>query len=318
MSKHICGMTYDVAIVGGGPAGLAAAVYASSEGLSSVVIEKNQWGGQVRTSSKIENYTGFAEISGPELTVRAMRQAAKFGTKFVKATVAGFDIAHNGDQHRVLYLADGRAAQFRSMVIAAGMSYKKLNIPNLNKFEGTGVFYGSGVIEQANECLAKDVFIVGGANSAGQAAMHLSQFARNVTILIRGTDIRKGMSEYLVKKIEATANIHIWYQSEIIDATGDTFLRSVTINKAGLIIIAECHSVYVFIGAIPATDWVSSLVECDPYGFIKVGGNYETSVAGIFAVGDARAGSVKRVATAIGSGSEVISYIHQYLARGDK
>lgn len=310
MSKHICSTIYDVAIIGGGPAGLAAAVYASSEGLTSVVIEKNRWGGQARTSSKIENYTGFPEISGPELTTRSVRQAAKFGTKFLNAEVIGFD---TGDDHRHLYLADGRSIAFRSMVIAAGMRYKKLPIDNLNKFEGSGVFYGSGVIEQANQCYARDVFVVGGANSAGQAAMHLSQFAHSVNILIRGYDVRKSMSEYLVRKIENTHNIHIWYGSEIVDAKGDSFLESVSVKMGDHIDYFACHSVYVFIGAVPSTDWVSHLVECDEYGFIKVDGAYQTNVPGIFAVGDVRSGSVKRIATAVGSGSEVVSYIHRYL-----
>ncbi len=313
MSKHICSVSYDVAIVGGGPAGLAAAVYASSEGLSTLVIEKNRWGGQARTSSKIENYTGFPEISGPELTARSVRQAAKFGTKFLSGTVTGFDIVCNGDEHRHLHLEDGRTIGFRSLVIAAGMSYKRLPIDNLNRFIGNGVYYGSGVIEQANECYAKDVFVVGGANSAGQAAMHLSQFARQVNILIRGDNIRKSMSEYLVRKIEQTANIRIWYHSEIVNATGNVKLDTVTVVNNGAVLIAECHSVYVFIGAIPATEWVSSIVACDAYGFIIVDGGYQTNIAGVFAVGDARSGSVKRIATAVGSGSEVISYVHRYL-----
>lgn len=313
MSKHICSATYDVAIVGGGPAGLASAVYASSEGLSTLIIEKNRWGGQARTSSNIENYTGFPEISGPELTARSVRQAAKFGTKFINGNVVGFDITKNGDEHRYLRLEDGRTIAFRSMVIAAGMNYKKLPIPELNKFEGTGVFYGSGVIEQANECYAKDVFVVGGANSAGQAAMHLSQFARSVIILIRGDNIRKSMSEYLVRKIEQTPNISIWYHSEIISASGDDSLQAVIINNAGAIYVGKCHSVYIFIGAVPSTEWVSCLVECDDRGFIKVDGSYQTNVPGIFAVGDARSGSVKRIATAVGSGSEVVSHIHRYL-----
>jgi thioredoxin reductase (NADPH) len=315
-SKHFCTTPYDVAIVGAGPAGLAAAVYASSEGLSTIIVDKGRWGGQARTSSMIENYTGFPQISGPELTARAVQQAAKFGTKFIRAQVTGFDIIRNGDEHRHLHLLDGRTIQFRSLVIAAGMSYKKLPIEKLNRYEGSGVFYGTGVIEQANACLAKDVFVVGGANSAGQAAMHLSQFARTVTILIRGTDIRKSMSEYLVKKLENQPNIRVWYQSEIVDASGNDTLESVTINKAGEIIVAECHSVYMFIGAVPATDWVSHLITCDPYGFITVDGNYQTNVPGIFAVGDARANSIKRVAVAVGSGSEVVSHIHRYLAQG--
>lgn len=314
MSKHICSQIYDVAIVGGGPAGLAAAVYASSEGLKTLVIERQRWGGQARTSSLIENYTGFPAISGPELTARAVRQAAKFGTKFIAGNVTGFDIVSNGDDHRHLLLEDGRTIAFRSLIIAAGMSYKKLPIPNLNKFEGSGVFYGSGVIEQANECYARDVFVIGGANSAGQAAMHLSQFANNVTILIRGDDIRKSMSEYLVKKIEDTPNIRIWTRSEITDASGYDKLYEVHIDRDGDPIIVPCHSVYIFIGAIPATNWVNHLVDCDDYGFIKVDTSYQTSVAGIFAVGDARSGSVKRIATAVGSGSEVVSHIHKYLA----
>lgn len=314
MSKHICSMTYDVAIVGGGPAGLASAVCASSEGLSTLVIERNRWGGQARTSNKIENYTGFPEISGPELTARAVRQAAKFGTKFISGNVIGFDIACNGSDHRHLHLEDGRTIAFKSMVIAAGMSYKKLDIPELNAHEGSVVFYGSGVIEQADHCLGKSVFVVGGANSAGQAAMHLSQFAHNVIILIRGDDIRKSMSEYLVRKIENTPNIEVWTRSQVVDAHIAKNWREIIVDKAGMLVIAECHSVYVFIGAVPPTDWVSCLVDCDEYGFIKVDGSYQTSVKGIFAVGDARSGSIKRVATAVGSGSEVVHHIHRYLS----
>lgn len=311
MSKHICTMTHDVAIVGGGPAGLAAAVYASSEGLRAVVVERNRLGGQARTSSKIENYTGFPEISGPELTARSVRQAAKFGTKFITGDVVSFD---TNDDCRHLHLADGRTIGFRSLIIAAGMRYKRLDIPRLNVFENSGVFYGSGVIGNADACYAKDVFVVGGANSAGQAAMHLSQFARNVIILIRGNDIRKSMSEYLVRKIENTANIEIWTQSAIVNAGGVNQLDYVMVNKNGTIEVKQCHSVYVFIGAVPATEWVSHLVDCDEYGFIKVNAAYETNVPGIYAVGDARSGSVKRIATAVGSGSEVIHHIHRYLA----
>lgn len=312
MSKHICNQIYDVAIVGGGPAGLAAAVYASSEGLSTIVIEKNRWGGQIRNSSMIENYTGFPSISGPELTARAVRQAAKFGTKFLNAAVIGFDTEIT--DHRHIYLEDGRTVGFKSMVIAAGMSYKKLDIPSLNKYEGKGVFYGSGVLEHV--CNAQDVFVVGGANSAGQAAIHFAETAKSVNILIRGDNIRKSMSEYLVRKIEATSNIHVWERSEIIGAGGNDTLATVYIkigNDEDPVYTFNCHSVYVFIGAIPATDWVNHLVDCDDYGFIKVDNTYQTSVIGIYCVGDARSGSVKRVATAVGSGSEVISYVHKYL-----
>lgn len=312
--SRICETVYDVAIIGGGPAGLAAAVYASSEGLATVVIEENRWGGQIRNSSMVENYTGFPEISGPELTARSVRQAAKFGTKFLNARVLGFDTCI-ADQHRHLYLRDGRTIGFKSMVIATGMTYKKLDIPTLNKFEGNGVYYGSNVLDTAHACLSKDVFVVGGANSAGQAAVHLAETAKTVNILIRGNNIRKSMSEYLVRKIENTANIFVWKECEIIDAAGSDMLESITVRfNPDDIITFACHGVYIFIGAIPATHWVNHLIDCDDYGFIKVDNTYQTSVRGIYAVGDVRAGSVKRVATAVGSGSEVISYIHKYLA----
>lgn len=302
--------TYDVAIVGGGPAGLAAAIYASSEGLRAVVIEKHRLGGQIRTSSNVENYTGFPSISGPELTARSVQQAAKFGTKFIRGTVIGFNTT---GRPRYLFLSDGRQIAFRSMIIAAGMTYKHLNIPTLNIYEGKGVFYGSGVIEQANQCYSENVIVVGGANSAGQAAMHLSQFAKRVTILLRGNDICKSMSAYLVRKIQNTPNIHIQYNSEIIDATGEDSLRSVTLRTNGEIHILNCHSVYVFIGAIPCTEWVQQLVACDTNGFIKVDSTNQTSLSGIYAVGDAVSGSLKRLAVAVGSGSNVVHYIHQYL-----
>jgi len=307
---------YDVAIVGGGPAGLAASIYASSEGLKAAVINAGPLGGQIRTSSMVENFAGFPKITGPKLIARMVRQSRKFGTTFIDGRVTQFEIVQNGHEHRMLDLDNGTSVHFRSMVIATGMAYKKLAIPSLNQFVDAGVYYGNGVIESADECLAKDVFVVGGANSAGQAALHLAQYARSVTILIRGTDIRKSMSEYLVRKIEKTANIKVWCESEIIGAEGDTILRKVHIRTKNGIVESECHSVYIFIGAIPATGWLNHLVACDAYGFINVTNHYETNVAGIYAVGDVRSESIKRVATAVGSGSEVIAYIHKYLAGG--
>lgn len=312
-NSRICSTIYDVAVVGGGPSGLASAIYAASEGLKTLVIEKQQLGGQIRNSSAVENYMGFPKITGHELTMRAVHQAARFGAIFKKGSVGSFDLEAT-HAHRHLYLDNGEQIGFKSLIIAAGMTYKRLNIPNLDRYEGNGVFYGSNVVENADACWSQDVFVVGGANSAGQAAMHLSQFARSVIILIRGNDIRAGMSEYLVKKIENTPNIQVWTRSQVIDAIGTSTLHEITIKRDHMKVYAPCHSMYVFIGAIPATQWVNHLVKCDDHGFICVDSRYQTNIEGVFAIGDARNSPVKRVAGAVGSGSEVISSVHAYLA----
>ena len=305
-------MLYDVAIIGGGPAGLASAVYAGSEGLSTVVIEANKLGGQAGTSSAIKNYMGFEKISGPQLTARSVRQAKRFGVAFMMDRVMSFDRVGT---ERNLYLASGKEVQYRALVIAAGVQYRMLDIPTLNRYTGESVFYGSGVIEQAKQCAGKDVYIVGGANSAGQAAMHLSKYARSVTILIRSNDIRKGMSEYLVQEIENTSNIAVWTNSSIVNAEGHDSLDHIHVMRDGVECCVVCHSVYVFIGAKPNTEWLQPHIACSNDGYIHVNAQMMTNCDGIFAVGDIRAGSVKRVAGAVGDAAYVMPHIHAYLAR---
>lgn len=300
--------TYDVLICGGGPAGLSAAVYASSEGLSTLVVEANRFGGQAATSSAIKNYMGFEKISGPELAAQSVRQAAKFGTHFKKDTLVQFDDG-------IATFASGDQVGYKALILATGVSYRQLNISTLNRYTGETVFYGSGVIEQAHACTGKTVFVVGGANSAGQAAMYLSQFAAKVILLVRGDNIRKGMSEYLVKEIETNSKIDVWLNSEIVDADDhNNALSHIHVKKDGLELCVECHSVYVFIGAKPSTDWIKDRIECSNDGYVCVNQQYMTNVPGVFAIGDIVAGSIKRVAAAVGAGAIAISYVHQYLA----
>lgn len=277
--------------------------------MKTLVIESNKLGGQIVHSSAIKNYLGFPKISGPKLIARSVRQAKMFGAEFIQGKIVSFD-----KTNYKVYLDDGREYTYRAFVIAAGVSYRMLNIPALNKYTGDKVFYGSGVIDQAQSCKGKDVFIVGGANSAGQAAIHLAQTARTVTILIRGSDIRKAMSEYLAQEVENTSNIAVWTNSEIVDADGHDSLDHIHICKDGITLCIKCHSVYVFIGAKPATEWLQPYIACSTDGYIHVDTCGMTNCTGIFAIGDIVAGSVKRVAAAVGQGSTVVSFIHQYLA----
>ena len=320
--------TCDVAVVGAGPAGLAVAVYTSSEGLSTLVIEREAVGGQAGTSSLIRNFLGFATgISGAELAQRAYQQAWLFGTKYVFAREVFGLRAHGMD--RILTLSDGTEVTARVVVVASGASYRRLGSPGLERFVGAGVFYTTtgGYTEWLRN---KDVFVAGGGNSAGQAVVHLSKNARHVTLLVRGGSL-DSMSDYLVQEIRRRPNVAIRLRTEVVDGEGDGALeRIVLLDRAlGKKETVPAELLFVLIGALPHTEWLDGTVLRDQQGFILTGNRarrgaawridreptrYETSVPGVFAVGDVRAGSVKRVASAVGEGAASVAEIHEYLA----
>ena len=319
---------YDLAILGAGPAGLAAAVYGASEGLHTVVIEQLAIGGQAGTSSLIRNYLGFARgISGGELAHRAWQQALLFGAQFVFTHRAlGFTA---GADHHVVTLDDGSQAVARAVIIATGVTYRRLGIPGLDRFVGTGVFYGAAGVE-APAMAGQEVHVIGGANSAGQAALHLARFAHRVTLLVRGQSLAAGMSDYLVRQLEETPNIDVRLSTRVVDGGGTSHLEAVTLEDVGTRRQKEvpAAAVFVLIGAEPHTDWLRDVVELDERGFVLTGRDipksawprpraplpFETSVAGVFAAGDVRYGSVKRVAGAVGEGSVTVGSVHRYLA----
>jgi thioredoxin reductase (NADPH) len=325
---------YDLIIVGGGPSGLAAAVYGASEGLKTVLIEREAPGGQAGTSSRIENYLGFpAGLSGADLSQRAVAQARRFEVEILTPQeVAEVRVE---DPYRVVRLADGMEISCHALLITTGVSYRKLEVPGVERLAGAGVYYGAAMTE-ALSCKDEDVYIVGGANSAGQAAMYFSQHARKVVILCRSGDLRKGMSEYLVKQIEDTPNIEVRVNSGVAEAFGEDNLERLTIknSKTGEEESASARSLFIFIGAAPKTEWLDGVVERDERGFILSGPDLirdgkrpknwtedrdpyllETSVPGIFVAGDVRYGSVKRVASGVGEGSIAVQFIHRYLAK---
>ena len=325
---------YDLIIVGGGPSGLAAAVYGASEGLKTVLIEREAPGGQAGTSSRIENYLGFpAGLSGADLSQRAVAQARRFEVEILTPQeVAEVRVE---DPYRVVRLADGTEISCHALLITTGVSYRKLEVPGVERLAGAGVYYGAAMTE-ALSCKDEDVYIVGGANSAGQAAMYFSQHARKVVILCRSGDLRKGMSEYLVKQIEDTPNIEVRVNSGVAAAFGEDHLERLTIknSKTGDEETASARSLFIFIGAAPKTEWLDGVVELDERGFILSGPDLirdgkrpknwtedrdpyllETSVPGIFVAGDVRYGSVKRVASGVGEGSIAVQFIHRYLAK---
>jgi thioredoxin reductase (NADPH) len=325
---------YDLIIVGGGPSGLAAAVYGASEGLKTVLIEREAPGGQAGTSSRIENYLGFpAGLSGADLSQRAVAQARRFEVEILTPQeVAEVRVE---DPYRVVRLADGTEISCHALLITTGVSYRKLEVPGVERLAGAGVYYGAAMTE-ALSCKDEDVYIVGGANSAGQAAMYFSQHARKVVILCRSGDLRKGMSEYLVKQIEDIPNIEVRVNSGVAAAFGEDHLERLTIknSKTGDEEIASARSLFIFIGAAPKTEWLDGVVERDERGFILSGPDLirdgkrpknwtedrdpyllETSVPGIFVAGDVRYGSVKRVASGVGEGSIAVQFIHRYLAK---
>jgi thioredoxin reductase (NADPH) len=314
-------LIYDVAVVGAGPSGLAAAVYAASEGLSTIVIEGLAPGGQAGTSSKIENYLGFPTgIGGQQLASRAQLQALKFGVQFAisreTVTVQQVDGIHK------LLLAGGIPVCARAVVVATGAQYRKLTVENYENYENRGLFYAATPMESIL-CREKDVIVVGGGNSAGQASMFLSGIARHVYHVVRGPSLATTMSQYLVSRIESSSRISLCTNCEIVALEGQPTLQSVTwVNrKTGERIQKAIEDVFVMIGAEPNTGWLYGTVKLDKKGFILTGGTdgfestpYATSVPGIYAVGDVRANSVKRVASAVGEGSVVISDVHRYLA----
>ena len=314
-------MIYDVTVVGAGPSGLAAAVYAASEGLCTIVIESTAPGGQAGTSSKIENYLGFPTgISGQRLASRAQLQALKFGVRFAisRETIT----AEQVDGIHRLTLAGGIPVRSRSVVVASGAQYRKLSVENYGRFENCGIYYAATAMESAF-CREKEVIVVGGGNSAGQAAIFLSGVAKHVHHIVRGKSLASTMSQYLVSRIENSSRITLYTQSEIVKLEGRSSLESVTwINReTGESIVKPIESVFAMIGAEPNSGWLFGTVRLDKKGFILTGGTdgfestpYATSVPGMFAVGDVRSKSVKRVASAVGEGSVVISDVHNYLA----
>jgi thioredoxin reductase (NADPH) len=302
---------FDVVIVGAGPAGLAAAVYASSEGLDALVVERESIGGQAGSSTRIRNYLGFSRgLSGAGLAQRAYQQAWVFGATFLltrevdalQAGGAGFEIAISGDTR----------VEARSVLLATGVTYRRLNVTALAELEGVGVYYGSSPSE-ARQFTGGSVFVVGGANSAGQAAVHLARYAASVTLVCRRS-LSSSMSSYLLDEIEGKENIHVREGTEVVDAGGDGRLERLTLRSAEGDETVAADALFILIGAEPRADWLPAEIERDERGFVVADSNYETSVEGIFAIGDVRAGSVKRVASAVGEGSVVIQHVHRYLA----
>jgi thioredoxin reductase (NADPH) len=318
---------YDVVIVGAGPAGLAAAVYAASEGLHTALLEPEAFGGQAGTSSRIRNYLGFpGGVGGTELAQRAYEQAWVFGTHFVYGNPAA-SLTRDRDQ-LVVGLVDGSEARARAVVIATGVSYRRLGVPELEALVGAGVFYGAGTIE-AQAVAGRPAFVVGGGNSAGQAALHLSKYAERVTILIRSQSLAASMSDYLIRQIEAAPNIDVRYGCEVAGGGGDGHLEYLLLRNrdSGDTDRMSAAGLFILIGAEPFTDWLPEAIARDQWGFILTGPDtghnwplprapfaLETAIPGVFAVGDARHGSVKRVASAVGDGSIAIRLIHDYLA----
>jgi thioredoxin reductase (NADPH) len=333
-----CGLTtdpvsdfYDLIVVGGGPAGLGSAVYGASEGLRTVLVERQATGGQAGQSSRIENYLGFPDgVSGAQLTDRARRQAAKFGAEVLTARdVVSLEARGSA---RVVRFGDGSEIAAHSVVLATGVSYRSLDAPGVNELTGRGVFYGSAATE-APACRGEDVYIVGGANSAGQAAVFFSRHAATVTLVVRGSSLEASMSTYLIKQIETIDNIAVRTGCQVVEAHGDDHLQSISLCEGDRTESVKAGSMFVFIGAAPRTDWLDGFVQRDARGFIPTGPDLvvdgqrppgwtldrdpyhlEASVPGVFVAGDVRADSVKRVASAVGEGAMAVTLVHRYLA----
>jgi thioredoxin reductase (NADPH) len=323
---------YDLIIIGGGPSGLAAAVYGASEGLKTVLVEREAPGGQAGTSSFIENYLGFPHgLKGSELARRAVDQARKFEVEILTPQeVAEVRVE---DPYRIVRLADGAELSGHALIVATGVSYRKLDAPGVDRLTGAGVYYGASLTE-AFSYKDEDVYIVGGANSAGQAAMFFSDHARKVVVVYRGDSLRKSMSEYLIKQVEGRENIEVRLNSSVVETEGEDHLERIVIKNSasGETEIVPTQALFILIGAIPHTDWLEGVVERDERGFILAGPDLskhgerpkgwkldrdpyllETSVPGVFVAGDVRHGSIKRCASAVGEGSIAVQFVHQYL-----
>jgi thioredoxin reductase (NADPH) len=321
---------YDVVVIGAGPSGLAAAVYGASEGLKTLIIERQTPGGQAGTSSRIENYLGFPTgLSGSELAHRAWSQAVRLGAEFLAPQEVRELCVQDG--YKVLTLADGSTVRTRAVVLTTGVSYRTLDVPGIDRLSGAGVYYGAARTE-ARSCDEQDVYIVGGGNSAGQAAMYLATYARQVYIVIRGASLAASMSAYLIEQIAGTPNIAILPFTEVAEVCGQDHLEAVVLQANGQLEKRPARALFVFIGAKPSTEWVGSLILRDARGFLLTGRDLvadpryftswkhsrepfllETCVPGVFAAGDSRAGAMARVASAVGEGSMAIKFVHQYL-----
>ena len=333
MKTSAAAQSYDLVIVGGGPAGLAAAVYGASEGLSTVLIEGEAIGGQAGTSSRIENYLGFPSgLSGSELASRAQAQATRLGAELVVPQRA--DRIQLDGAYKIVELADGTEISGRSLIFSPGMDVRRLDADGVDQLTGAGVYYGAATSEAALFSGA-DVIVYGGGNSAGQAAMHLSRFANSVQVVIRGTDLQTSMSQYLIDQLDATENVSLRPRTVIAHADGDDHLERLVLQDvdSGELSEEKVDALFIFIGSFPNSALVHDLVECDDSGFVLTGldlphvkgrikgwqldrdpFHLETSVPGLFAVGDVRWGSSKRVAAAVGEGSVAVSLVHQYLS----
>ena len=325
---------YDLAIIGGGPAGLAAAVYGASEGLKTVIVEREAPGGQAGMSSRIENYLGFPSgLSGGDLARRGVVQAQRFGVEIL-APQEATGIRIEGP-YRIIKLADGSEISCHALMIASGVQWRRLEAPGMDRLQGAGVYYGGGATE-AISCKGETVYVIGGANSAGQAAMNFAKYAERVVILVRGSSLSSTMSQYLIDQIKEMPNIQLWAHASVVEVHGTTRLEEISVlcSDTNRIDRVPASAMFIFIGALPRTDWLAGVVERDDRGFLLTGPDLmhdgphpkgwtldrdpfllETNVPGIFAVGDVRHGSVKRVASGVGEGSVGVQFIHQYLSK---
>jgi thioredoxin reductase (NADPH) len=321
---------YDLIVIGAGPAGLAAGVYGASEGLRTLIIEPLAPGGQAGSSSRIENYLGFPSgITGADLGRRAHAQASRFGAEFITQRATGMRI---DGQYRFVQLADGREISSHCVLLAPGVQYRKLDIPGADRLAGCGIYYGAALVE-ARACQGEEVYIVGGANSAGQVALHFAKYATKVTMLVRGDGLSLTMSKYLIDEISRTSNIAIEARTQVLEAFGNERLESLRLRGPAGDSQVPATSLFVFIGAVPVTAWLPACILRNDKGFILSGSDLrkdgklpdvwhetreplllETSVPGVFVAGDVREGSIKRVASAVGEGSIAVQFVHQYLA----
>lgn len=325
---------YDLAIIGGGPGGLAAAVYGASEGLKTVMIDREAPGGQAGLSSRIENYLGFpAGLSGGDLARRAVMQAQRFGVEII-APQEVIELRVEGP-YRILKLADGSELSCHAALIATGVQWRRLEVPGMDRLQSAGVYYGGGS-QEAISCKGETVHVVGGANSAGQAALNFAQYAEKVVMLVRGDSLAATMSRYLIDQIEKTPNVQLWSHAEVVEVHGDTHLEEISVlcSDTNTVERVPASAMFIYIGAQPRTEWLANTVVRDDRGFVMAGPDLlkegkhspgwnldrppfllESSVPGVFVVGDVRHGSIKRVASAVGEGAIAVQFIHRYMAK---